>query len=72
MCDAAQACIKHVDETSWYVILNGARHGMFATALVSVFRIAADGKTRARRYLLAHLFHTLLVQQLPYRVNGVV
>ena len=54
MQSAESAAVKHVDETSWIRDFERCSAWVFATALVSVFRIAADGKRKTLRKLLKH------------------
>lgn len=49
---AESAAIKYVDETSWLRDSERCSAWVFATMLVSVFRIAADGKRKTLRKLL--------------------
>jgi transposase len=51
MDSAASAAVKHVDETSWIRDFERCSAWVFATKLVSVFRIAADGKRKTLRKL---------------------
>jgi transposase len=52
MQSAESAAAKHVDETSWIRDFERCSAWVFATALVSVFRIAVDGKRGTLRKLL--------------------
>ncbi len=52
MQSAESAAVKHVDETSWLRDFERCSAWVFATALVSVFRIVADGKRKTLRKLL--------------------
>jgi len=60
MKSAESASVKHVDETSW--IRDSARCSawVFATALVTVIRVAADGKRGTLRKLLRRSQGTLV------------
>jgi transposase len=49
---AESAAVKHVDETSWIRDFERCSAWVFATMLVSVFRIATDGKRETLRNLL--------------------
>lgn len=49
---AESAAVKNVDETSWLRDSERCSAWVFATMLVSVFRIAADGKRKTLRTLL--------------------
>ena len=49
---AESAPVKHVDDTSWIRDFERCSAWVFATALVSVFRIAANGKRGTLRKLL--------------------
>jgi len=52
MQSAESAGVKHLDETSWIRDFERCSAWVFATALVSVFRIAADGSRKTLRKLL--------------------
>ena len=52
MDSAEVAALKHVDETSWIRDFERCSAWVFATKLVSVFRIAVDGKRKTLRKLL--------------------
>jgi transposase len=52
MRSAEAAAVKHVDETSWIRDFERCSAWVFATMLVSVFRIAANGRRNTLRKLL--------------------
>lgn len=52
MRSAESAAVKHVDETSWVRDFERVSAWVFATMLVSVFRITADGRRKTLRKLL--------------------
>lgn len=52
MQNAESAAFKHADETSWIRDFERCSAWVFATALVSVFRIVADGSRKTLRKLL--------------------
>lgn len=52
MQSAEAAAIKHLDESSWIRDFERCSVWVFATKLVSVFRIAADGSRKSLRKLL--------------------
>jgi transposase len=57
---AELASVKHVDETSWLRDSARCSAWVFATAMVTVIRVAADGKRATLRKLLRHSRGTLV------------